>query len=305
MGDPYSFVKGGDFFGPCGGWPTLNTVLGHDWDEKKLTLTLKLQRPDQPDGEPCLMQLLLLQQNLFRVRINPKHLREDDFTRTNTRTIVQDSFDDLRRILEDRLPFTVKFVPEAAQLVLTTHSQITESLSRSCSSETRPTLRIIVDLAPLQITVFDCSAPADAPPVWRTARPGIRYIANGGDDFCIIQAVEKPPEVRYVGFGEQGGTALFKQSAQLVYFNYDNMRYRQVSATIGIVSAAVCLRGLYVGLMPGQVSCATAASLHHPDWGFASQLCVRQCSLLNGSNPAQEALVSTVKHRASQWLASS
>lgn len=228
-GDPYSFVKGGDFFGPCSSWPTLSTVLGHEWDADKLTLTLKLQRPDQPDGEPCLMQLLLLQQNLFRVRINPKHLREDDFTRTNTRTIVQDSFDDLRRILEDRLPFTANFVSAATQLELTTHPQIKEPLSHGGGSETRPTMRIIVDLAPLQVTLFDCSAPADAPPVWRTARPGIRYTANGDDDFCIIQAVEKPADVRYVGFGEQGGTALFKQSAQLVYFNYDNMRYRQVS----------------------------------------------------------------------------
>lgn len=34
--------------------------------------------------------------------------------------------------------------------------------------------------------------------------------------------------MRYVGFGEQGGTAVCKDAVQLVYFNYDNMRYRQV-----------------------------------------------------------------------------
>ena len=34
--------------------------------------------------------------------------------------------------------------------------------------------------------------------------------------------------MRYVGFGEHGGTAVCKDAAQLVYFNYDNMRYSQV-----------------------------------------------------------------------------
>jgi alpha-glucosidase len=34
--------------------------------------------------------------------------------------------------------------------------------------------------------------------------------------------------MRYVGFGEQGGTAVCKDAVQLVYFNYDNITYNQV-----------------------------------------------------------------------------
>jgi len=89
-------------------------------------------------------------------------------------------------------------------------------------------MRIVVDLAPLQITVFDSSAADGRPPVWQTAKPGILYIPNGNQDFSIIQAVEKPSAARYVGFGEHGGASLFRAQEQLVYFNYDNMRYKEV-----------------------------------------------------------------------------
>ena len=34
--------------------------------------------------------------------------------------------------------------------------------------------------------------------------------------------------MRYVGFGEHGGTSIYKNAAQLVFFNYDNITYSQV-----------------------------------------------------------------------------
>lgn len=41
----------------------------------------------------------------------------------------------------------------------------------------------------------------------------------------------KPPEAQYIGFGEQGGQHLVKNEEQVTYFNYDNMRYRQVTGS--------------------------------------------------------------------------
>eukprot|EP00775_Hariotina_reticulata_P012727 gene12727-12857_t len=219
--DPYRFVKVEEFFGSIDRWSSFGPVLSKNWEQETLTLTITLQKPGSP--EPGTMQLLVLQQNLFRVRINPGKLSADEFTRAQTRTVVQDTVDDLRRILEERLPFTVdKTEPGPNQVVLTT------APVASSSTETRPTLRIVVDLAPLQITVFDSSAAGGRSPVWQTATPGILYTPNGSQDYCIIQAVNNPPAARYVGFGAQGGSKLVRKEAQLGYFNYDNMRYQEV-----------------------------------------------------------------------------
>lgn len=49
--------------------------------------------------------------------------------------------------------------------------------------------------------------------------------------FLIILQFVKPPEAQYIGFGEQGGQHLVKNEEQVTYFNYDNMRYRQVTGS--------------------------------------------------------------------------
>ena len=63
---------------------------------------------------------------------------------------------------------------------------------------------------------------------WRTAVPGIFFTPNGDDDYAIIQVVEKPIDAKFVGFGEQGGISLTRNNAQLNYFNFDNVKYRQI-----------------------------------------------------------------------------
>ncbi|HEY5704498.1 MAG TPA: hypothetical protein VIS96_02875 [Terrimicrobiaceae bacterium] len=44
----------------------------------------------------------------------------------------------------------------------------------------------------------------------------------------MVQAVRKPATARYIGFGEQGGKQLIKNTEQVNFFNFDNMRYKQV-----------------------------------------------------------------------------
>ena len=197
--DPYTFVTVEKFFSSSSIWPTLNKVVSHKYDPNTYTLTLNLQKSSDPN-DTCAMQLLFLQQNLFRVRINPGKLSADDFARNNTRNIVQDTIDDLRRILEERLPFSVSgYNPYAGPstgnvIVLTTSAgtAVTNPAS-STSAETRPVMRVVIDLEPLRISVFD-AAPlpyseryTTPPPLWCTATPGIQYNSLGNEDFSVIQ----------------------------------------------------------------------------------------------------------------------
>lgn len=61
--------------------------------------------------------------------------------------------------------------------------------------------------------------------VWEIVNILIYYIVNGIDDYVIIQLVKKLVDVKYIGFGEQGGIKFSKNMDQLNYFNFDNMCY--------------------------------------------------------------------------------
>ena len=71
--------------------------------------------------------------------------------------------------------------------------------------------------------------------VWESSLQGIYYTPHGDEDFAIIQAVQYAPTGKYIGFGEQGGIKLTQNTDQLNYFNFDNMRYRQVSFWLSLV----------------------------------------------------------------------
>jgi hypothetical protein len=196
MGDPYTFVKVEDFFSSSTTWPILDKVVSHQYDPETYTLTLNLQKSSDP-SDTCVMQLLFLQQNLFRVRINPGKLSPDEFTRANTRTIVQDTLDDLRRILEEGLPFEVDYRPPTNAgdpVVLVTRPLTAPGSSTTVENSTRPNMWVYIDLQPLRISVWDSNArppafPHNPPPnlLWSTATPGIKYQRLGNEDFSIIQ----------------------------------------------------------------------------------------------------------------------
>jgi alpha-glucosidase len=56
----------------------------------------------------------------------------------------------------------------------------------------------------------------------------ISFSPNKYDDFNIITTINKPATAKFVGFGEQVGRDLVKNSTRISYFNYDNMEYNQV-----------------------------------------------------------------------------
>jgi alpha-glucosidase len=219
----YKFVKVEDYFANYKSWQKLDKVASHVFDAETKTLALEFEKSDR---DYCTMLIQFVQNDTFRVRFNPKKAQEN-YASENTRTVVMDTFDELQRTLEQKEKFEIEInaTQEPYGVELITKSE-QDGLFKFV-------LKMVVTYAPFQISVFNYSNqsnPADqeAYKVWETAEPGIYYTSNGDKDYSIIQAVKKPATARYIGFGEQGGQSLCKNTAQVTYFNYDNMRYRQV-----------------------------------------------------------------------------
>ncbi len=60
----------------------------------------------------------------------------------------------------------------------------------------------------------------------------LTYTEPISEDQCtecsVVMSVVKPATAKYIGFGEKGGFNLCKNSKQLSYFNFDNMRYESM-----------------------------------------------------------------------------
>ncbi|MCI5166233.1 MAG: alpha-glucosidase [Candidatus Electrothrix sp. GM3_4] len=164
------------------------------------------------------MCIYFLHKDIFRVRFNPEEAATGSEKDPNSRSVICDTVGELQDVLEKRKG---KF-----QLVLTEDSKKVE-LTTTGADKKQLAQRVIVTFAPFRMQVFSFS---EGKPflVWQTAETPIYYTPNGKDDYAIIQAVAKPASAKYVGFGEQGGQSLSKNTAQMNYFNFDNMRYRQV-----------------------------------------------------------------------------
>lgn len=214
--DAYRFVKVENYFADYRKWEQLKKVQSHSFDSSRQLLTLNFVKGD---GKNCSLLLQFFQKDTFRVRFHPGYEFADQYPTENTRSVVMDHAEDLRTVLRIDESFEVKVVEEDNEKIVL----------KTQSSDQHLSLRMIVDYDPFMIEVFGCSGP-DNPEfrVWQTANPGIYYTTNGNDDYAVIQAVNKPATAKYIGFGEQGGQSLSKNTAQMNYFNYDNMRYRQV-----------------------------------------------------------------------------
>jgi alpha-glucosidase len=151
----------------------------------------------------------------LRLRFNPGKASADSYASYNTHSIVMDTFAELSGTM-DEFDITYDFNEQKRTMQIVTKD-----------TAGVPFMKIAVDYRPFRIAVFGYTSDNDFQVV-TTACPGIYYIKNGSDDYSIIQAVRKSATSRFVGFGEHGGINFFKNALQLTYFNYDNMRYRQV-----------------------------------------------------------------------------
>ena len=210
----YKFLKVDEYFGRYREWDTLGSATGASFDGQ-YTLSLTF---DNAYGGQCVMALEVSQNDVLRVRFNPAKSTVADYPE---RTVLNDHQTD-EEILRNNQR-TVTYQDNGNQAILTATSKYNPFV-----------MEVVVTLAPFGIKVFNKSATnqeyADTP-LWQTADTPIYYTAytvNGVTDYAVIQAAKKPGNAKYIGFGEQGGTKLSKNTDQLNYFNFDNMRYRQV-----------------------------------------------------------------------------
>jgi alpha-glucosidase len=210
---PYKFIKVEDYFCDYQKWEKLEKVKDASFDQTSQTLSLNFTKAD---GNVCTAVIQFIQKDTFRLRFNPSKKSFQEYTTQNTRSVVMDSFEDLQEVLKTEASFTVDTEAKSGQIVLTTRGD-----------DNHPSFKMVVMFDPFVIEVFSISTEKEFR-VWQTGTPSIYYTPNGADDYSIIQAVNKPATAKYIGFGEQGGQGLTKNTAQLNYFNFDNMRYRQV-----------------------------------------------------------------------------
>ncbi|MBV9689915.1 MAG: hypothetical protein JO202_09410 [Ktedonobacteraceae bacterium] len=210
----YRFVKVEDYFNNYQSWNKLDRVISYHFDSI-ITLSLTFQRND---GKNCVTLIQFPRKDTMRVRFNPANSVPDDFTSNNTRAVVMDTLDDLVATMEQ---VTVEFREEG-------ESEEKRTLHLTTKGEDKQrVMQVVVSCNPFRLTVLKSNGDRDFQ-VWTTSLPGIYYTPNGDEDYAIIQSVDKPATAKYIGFGEHGGKELSKNTAQLVYFNFDNMRYRQV-----------------------------------------------------------------------------
>ena len=224
--DAYKFLKVEQYFENYRDWERLENVDSHSFEPNTKTLTLRFIKSD---NNPCSIVIQFPQKDTFRFRFNPEKIEfatnietatatepEDKYTGRNSRSVVQDKFDDLTRLLDIREPFNI---------IVDDHSDRIELVTQG--EDNLPAMKMVVSHTPFVIQVFNLTQ-GDEFLVWQTAPTPIYYTPNGDEDYAIILAVKKPGTAEYIGFGEQGGQSLSKNTAQMNYFNFDNMRYRQV-----------------------------------------------------------------------------
>lgn len=207
----YRFMKVEDFFQDYNKWSKITNAVSHSFDKEVNTLTLNFE---ENDGNKCTMVLYIPFKNTMRVRFHPD---KSSYSDSNSRTMVQDNYSDLLKLLKQKSNFTIETKETKNNLELLTRDK-----------DQKQVMQVSIVMHPFSIAVHKFDEKQNSFLVWETAETPIYYTPNGDNDYAIIQVAKKPATARYIGFGEQGGQSLTKNSKQSNYFNFDNMRYRQV-----------------------------------------------------------------------------
>jgi alpha-glucosidase len=200
-----------DFFDGYKNWHTIEnaSIQSLDKDNKDLALMLT-----ESNGENHSMLIQFMREDIFRMRFHPGKENAEGYSLYNTRSLIFNEFDILREKIAD---FTVNIYRKTGSLEL-----ITVDASKKSN------MKMVINYVPFFITIFGFDGDEEFQ-VMSTSVPGIYFIENGFDgEYNIIQSMNKPGTAKYIGFGEHGGIQLSKNTAQLTYFNFDNMRYSQV-----------------------------------------------------------------------------
>ncbi len=213
--DSYRFVKVEDFFTGYQDWEHVGKVTSHspNMSQKTLELTVQLST-----GNTSLLLLRFIRHDTFRIRFNPCKKTAHDYQNQHGRSIVMNTVDELCNCMPN---FSTEIKEENNCISIST---------KDCTNTTH--LKVIIHKDPffLEVYHYSDSQPSTA---LRQTLPSIflkkhNISGNGRTEYAIIQRFFKTPSSRYFGFGENPGRSLCKNGKQLTYFNYDNMRSKQI-----------------------------------------------------------------------------
>ncbi|WP_261226504.1 TIM-barrel domain-containing protein [Ancylothrix sp. D3o] len=235
----YRFVTVEEFFAEYENWQKIERVISSSFNEGTKTLTLKFETTEQGKNPEMLIQFF--QKDIFRVRFNPGKVAAD-YTSLNSPSVAHDRSEELANTLLSEKEENVKEIKIEYTDIDSKQAIVLTKVGFNSASPDEPDMtvfkdwmKVVVTYYPFQIEVFNYSDKFNFSSqqefrVWQTAETGIYYTYHGveKEDYAIIQAVSKPATAKYIGFGEQGSKGLYKNGTQVNFFNYDNMRYKQV-----------------------------------------------------------------------------
>ncbi|MGO8899878.1 MAG: TIM-barrel domain-containing protein [Isosphaeraceae bacterium] len=222
--DAYRFVKLEKFFETYRSWPYVKDMKSWKLDlaSKPVRLDLDLENSDR---SPSGAQLQFIQANIVRFRFCP-HKVAAGFTAQNTRSVVMDKMEYLQIALAESQPFTVEAAEDSKP------NEVAHIVTRDQDGKVILSVRIenepvVCDQCRFRMTITDLYD-GDPHKLLQTDDKCLFFTPNGEHDFSIVHAIRKPATARFIGFGEQGGKSLVKNTEQVNFFNFDNMRYKQV-----------------------------------------------------------------------------
>lgn len=212
----FKYIRVEEFFSDIETWDRTQAVVGENFNAATNSLELQLSTTAAGLANPLLV-IHILRADTYRLRFNPGKTQRSDYPEGTSRAIVienvnqKDDFDGA---------FTVAHTSDANTITLTT--------TQGGANQ----MRLIIHRNPYGIETQNFEG-GQWVTVLRDDNPAIRFRridVNGWNrhDWSIVSARRKFAFTKYIGFGEKGGGKLCHNGSQLSYFNFDNMRYRQV-----------------------------------------------------------------------------
>ena len=134
----FKFVKVEDFFDDYKNWHTIGNAsiqnLGKDNKDVALRLT-------GSEGKNHNMLIQFVREDIFRLRFHPGKENAETYSSYNTRSLILDDFDNLRKKIAD---FTVNAVQKSGSIELTTFD-----------AKGKSNMKMVVNFTPFSITVFE------------------------------------------------------------------------------------------------------------------------------------------------------
>jgi alpha-glucosidase (family GH31 glycosyl hydrolase) len=198
-------------------WQKAGRVNGYEVKGDSISLYV-----ETGNNEQAVILINFPMPDTFRLRFHPDAKSDSDYPDGNTRSIVKDSF----RELSDSLDPVNLDVNESDDRI---HIWVKDQNFKAV-------MKLEVQKSVYRLFVYQVKDNGSLVSVSRDGAESVYFkkrvciALNDGcvDEYSVIQSREMPSSARYVGFGEKGGTDLSRNGARLTYFNYDNMRYKQI-----------------------------------------------------------------------------